>query len=347
MEQELPRKLEELLTRFSIPFDDSAELIEKCWMPVDTARMRAFYRHELTPVDEMETAHLIAHYREWREASRSVIGELDGTNSEVEGGSSIASPPIRKWPIGRVAGLFALAASLLFIFAWLGRGGAYFRDGNLQLAFRNGEVTGLENYDADWRRSAAEALESGVDRPAIIKGLQDSLPLLRGNEVPLSDAIVSPYLTIVRAQQPELKWAVLQNADSYRVELFELGESIPVFVYESKTPRSKVSKPLERGRTYQWKVYYEVGDQTLVAPKSSEKPAVFRVLDDAALQRVIAEEQVLSDSQLLLGLLYAREGLLDEAASCWQRLKEQNSNSVAIKRLLDSLNLIRGGYQEE
>jgi hypothetical protein len=78
MESELdPLKsdLERLLARYNIPVNDTAELIDECSVPINVERIRRFYRQELTAQEAEETAHLIAHYRPWRVASRQVIAE--------------------------------------------------------------------------------------------------------------------------------------------------------------------------------------------------------------------------------------------------------------------------------
>jgi hypothetical protein len=309
--------------------------------PVDEALISAFYAGQLTGVDAMDVAFRLTHEEVWLQAGNKVLLERAKAGAAAERVVSLAL--LLKWVESRrrpVAFTFAVAAMIVVAFFAWGRP-EQFRDGGNLVAFRSGRVSGLDAYPQQWRDAAADAMQEGIKPPKAYDQIEAALPVHRSDGAPLSEAIIAPYLTAVREQQPELNWKPLPGATSYRVEVAEAGTDAPLLSQETDTTNWKVSQPLEPGRAYQWRVYFAVGDDSFVAPKATELPAAFWILDDAALQRLAADEKDVSGSKLLQGLLYAREGLADEAEAVWGQLLAENPTSDLVEKLLADLRAVR------
>jgi hypothetical protein len=335
--------MRELYDKFGIPLDDDYLAPGDGDETVDNALIRGYYDETLPPGVEERVEYLIAHFVDWHDASRKYLlsqppGELEPVPMHDRFGRR------RKALIG---GILALAASLAFALLWPWRSPS-FTDGDVQVALmRDGRVSGLDNYDAAWREAAGDAFQKGLPLPAEFERLANAASANGRGDQRLSAAILRPYLTAVQETQPELVWKGSQDANRYRVEVFEVGGADPVRVEETVSSVWRVSPPLTRGTIYWWRVAYLVGNRTLSTPSSNETPAVFCVISDETVQRIKVEERNLSDSQFLLGLLYAREGLLDDAEAKWSQLEKENSGSELVGKLLTSLRTMRGGRSDE
>ena len=98
------------------------------------------------------------------------------------------------------------------------------------------------------------------------------------------------------------------------------------------------SQALQPGEVYEWEVEALRADELIAkAPAPPEPEARFAVLPNDKqqdLQRLRAE---LGKSHLLLGLAYARAGLVPEARAEFQQLVQENPRSQLPKSLLASL----------
>jgi lipopolysaccharide biosynthesis regulator YciM len=72
----------------------------------------------------------------------------------------------------------------------------------------------------------------------------------------------------------------------------------------------------------------------LKAPRPPAPQAKFHVLDAAMANELAQARRVYARWRLVLGLLYARAGLLDEAEREFRALREANPNSELAHRLL-------------
>lgn len=122
---------------------------------------------------------------------------------------------------------------------------------------------------------------------------------------------VSPSATAVEDQRPEFRWPRVEGA-SYSVTVADTS----TVVAESprlETARWRSNVALARGKVYSWQVKIEKADETLVMPAPPSPPALFRIVtatDQAELERARKERP---DDHLLLGVLYARAGVVDHA----------------------------------
>lgn len=99
--------------------------------------------------------------------------------------------------------------------------------------------------------------------------------------------------------------------------------------------------PLKRGGVYSWQVKAVKDGREFISPRPPASQAKFRVLDSATLNELQQARRAYGSSHLLLGLLYARAGLLDEAEREFGALQKANPDSAQARRLLGEIRRLR------
>jgi len=113
-------------------------------------------------------------------------------------------------------------------------------------------------------------------------------------------------------------------------ELFTFADASPQITGLSWT----ATQPLKRGGIYYWQVKATKGGREFKAPSRGAPQAKFRVLDAARASELMQARRAYGSSRLMMGLLYAQAGLLDEAEREFRVLQKANPNSELIQRLL-------------
>src|SRR5262249_23477688 len=94
--------------------------------------------------------------------------------------------------------------------------------------------------------------------------------------------------------------------------------------------------PLRRGETYSWVVSAITAQGELTIPAASEPQRKIKVLGERNF-RALMKLKRQTGSPLVLGLFYARSGLIFEAEREFQRMVEKNTDSPLAKNLLDQV----------
>src|SRR5262249_31850156 len=98
-----------------------------------------------------------------------------------------------------------------------------------------------------------------------------------------------------------------------------------------------LEKPLARGHVYNWMVEAVKEGRRVRAPGLDKPYASFKVLDDAGAREVREARQKWPGSQLLLGALYARAGVREQAVREFEALQAENPGSPLAKKLLSGV----------
>lgn len=210
-----------------------------------------------------------------------------------------------------------------------------------------GNLSGLEGVPPEHQRVVRAVLErqSVKEIVSVDRRLVERANVLRGepkNGLPFP--LVGPLGTVVRDQQPTLRWEPLAGARSYTVKIVTADGSNDKVADSGKLAGTEwtATKPLTRGKTYYWEVEAEVADGSLVvSPVVPAPDAKFRVLDSAAADELERAEREQASSHLLLGSLYAKAGLLDDAEREFRLLARANPKSPAVRRLLESVRRLK------
>jgi hypothetical protein len=168
---------------------------------------------------------------------------------------------------------------------------------------------GNSNAEADALVRAA--LTNGIKTPASLRDLAGTQSTLMGIPDVQTFAPAAPLATFVRSTRPRFSWTPLPGTALYRVEVYdEAGNDVAASTWRS-TSSWTVNRDLPAGHIYQWQV---VSDDGSIAPGPAAPVAKFATLSVASAARVsAAEARYRVSSPAALAVLYAHEGLLDEA----------------------------------
>jgi tetratricopeptide (TPR) repeat protein len=211
-----------------------------------------------------------------------------------------------------------------------------------------GQLTGLDDAPVPLQSVVKEALTGSVDIPEELRSR------LRSDEVDTrtrgtGDAndksgspLLYPVATTVRSNRPTFKWKPLTGAKYYVVRIFTsdfrlLASSEPERLTQTEwTPAQSLSS---QTRYYRWQVDVISSDEK----PADEFKGRFVVLDEVKEQELRRAEEQYPNSHLLLGSLYTKSGLFDEAEREFQMLLKENPRSSLVKKLLRDVQRSRRG----
>jgi hypothetical protein len=149
-------------------------------------------------------------------------------------------------------------------------------------------------------------------------------------------AVIEPAGKVLLGDQPTFRWSKLDGATGYVVEVYDARFN-PAATSPALTTASWTAPPLARGQVYSWQVKAIKDGQEFIAPRPPAPQAKFRILDQATADEIAHARRDYASSHLLLGLLYARTGLLAEAEQEFRALQKANPDSEIARKLLASM----------
>jgi putative zinc finger protein len=263
----------------------------------------------------------------------------------------------QRWRASRPAVVAALAAAaaLLVVAAWLttGRDGTAGRNagrtspadtpsvvlrdaGGIVTLDRAGVLTAPRALAPDDERAVAEALASRhIPVPPTVVDLAGRPESLMGRPAPArSFAALSPVGTAVITDRPTFTWTPLDGAARYSVRVFD-DRFNQVAASGGLTGTTWTpSTSLPRGSIFAWQVTATKQGGEITTPSAPNPQAKFKVLDSADADAIARARISYGDSHLVLGVLFARAGLLDEARAELQALADANRDSALASDLL-------------
>lgn len=191
-----------------------------------------------------------------------------------------------------------------------------------------------EKYEAEIR-SAATA--GRIDIPGDVRELRaGNGTLMSGGSEDIPFALLSPVGKIVETDRPTFRWRALSDATAYRVEVYDTN-----FNLVSESPRINAiawtpTRRLQRGRTLLWQVTAFVGDREIKSPVRPAPDARVMILDAAKAVELARLRREYPNEHLLLGIKYAKAGLIERARNEFRKELMKTGSPVA-RRLLRSL----------
>jgi hypothetical protein len=209
-------------------------------------------------------------------------------------------------------------------------------DGRVTLD-REGNLSGADQLPPAYQQMIRRALAGQeLGRSPLLAGLMAPGDKPRdGAEVGRVEfSVIEPVGSVTLSARPTFRWSQLNGATGYVVEVYDerfgLATTSPQITDHSWT----APKPLKRGGIYYWQVKAVKDGRELKAPRAPAPQAKFRILDAARANELAQARRAYSSWRLILGLLYAQSGLLDEAEREFRALQENNPNSEQVQRLL-------------
>lgn len=208
-------------------------------------------------------------------------------------------------------------------------------DGRWVSIDNSGGLTGLGDLSPELQQSIKEFLTAEeVKRPDILAEINGVKSALRGTGDKPSFGLLSPVGIVITEDRPVFKWEPLAGATAYRVQVSDSPSREPISsdqLPETATQWTPI-EALKRGKVYSWIVIATVNGKEIVSPLVSMPEARFKVLEEERARELNMLKRF--NSQLALGVFYAREGMLAEAGQQFQILVDKNPQSPIAKRLL-------------
>ncbi len=208
---------------------------------------------------------------------------------------------------------------------------------------QQGELTGVDSLSpAQQQMIKAALMTQRIERSPMLAGLKrNGSALMSGSDEELKFAVIAPIGKVELTDRPTFRWAALPNATNYTVEIydeqFNLVTSSPILTATTWT----IPQPLNRGALYAWQVKAKKDEQTITSPRPPAPQAKFRVLSQVKANEIAQARRTVRTSPLMLGLLYAEAGLLDEAEAEFRALQQANPTSPVARRLLANVRALQ------
>jgi len=205
----------------------------------------------------------------------------------------------------------------------------------------SGNVTGI---NAGRFAPALKAVLSGGDIQVSpdARNLRSSAGVLMGggdSGVPFK--LTGPFGKIVITDRPQFTWRPVEGAEGYTVSIYDDNYSKVATSPLLKQPTWTPGTALKRGTFYKWQVTATKDGQEIKSPVRPAPDARFKVLSSADAADIETVKRQAGGSHLLLGLMYAKAGLVSDAEREFQALAKQNPNSTIAKRLLQRIRSAR------
>lgn len=206
----------------------------------------------------------------------------------------------------------------------------------------SGNVQGVDGLPPGHRALIGNALSTGrIEASPLLAGLVQAAGTLRGGGEGAPFALLSPVGTVVRSIRPTFRWSPRDGATRYVVSVYDESFRLVVDSPPLRTTEWTPDAGFEPGEVYQWQVKADRAGMEVLSPAPPAAPARFRLLDSDEAEELAAAEGLYGGSHLLMGLLYAQAGLLDESEEELRLLRQENPESHLVRDLLRSVSNLR------
>ena len=215
---------------------------------------------------------------------------------------------------------------------------AQLNDGQGQVALdQKGNLIGVEHLPLAYQQMVKRALANQpLEKSPLLAGLNrpKSALMAGGDDQEAKFSVIEPIGKVLLSDRPTFRWSRLDGATSYVVEVYNERFNL-VFASPRLTENLWRSlQPLKRGGVYLWQVKAIKDGQEFISPRPPAPQGKFRILDEARANELKEAQRNYASSHLLLGILYARAGLLNEAEQEWRTLQKNNPDSAIVRQLL-------------
>lgn len=205
----------------------------------------------------------------------------------------------------------------------------------------NGNLKGLNAPQFESRIKAALTTQN-IEISAAARELRSKSGILMGDGQPGSPfALTTPVGKIIQSDRPQFRWRPLKDAESYVVTIYDTNFNKIVGSPTLRQSAWTSAIRLKRGVVYQWHVMAVKDGQEIKSPIRPAPEAKFKILDATAANDIATAKRQAPNSHLLLGILYANAGLINEAEREFQALLRKNPNSDVARRLLNKIKAAR------
>ena len=206
-----------------------------------------------------------------------------------------------------------------------------------------GKLFGADYLPPDYRGLVKETLTGQrLQKSPLLEGLSRPATSLMGSDKEDGEfSVIEPQGKVLIDGRPTFRWSQLDGATDYVVEVYDEGFNLVATSAKLTANSWTASQPLRRGVIYSWQVRATKDGKEFTAPRPPAPQAQFRILDQAKANELVEARRSYASSHLILGLLYAQSGLLDEAEQELRALQKANPTSSLVTQLLANLQAMR------
>ena len=157
----------------------------------------------------------------------------------------------------------------------------------------------------------------------------------------ISFALLSPVGTMVKDGRPTFRWRALPGATSYSVDVFDSSLKNVARIDRVSGTTWTPSQSLEPNQAYRWQVTALKSGEEITSPVPPTPEAKFKVLEQSKAEELNRAKKAYPNSHLILGSLYERAGLLDDAENEFRSLVSANPRSTLARKLLQEVKSLR------
>jgi predicted anti-sigma-YlaC factor YlaD len=210
--------------------------------------------------------------------------------------------------------------------------------GSLEPDSRTRLATEMAALPPDERRAVSEAIERGeIKLPSTLEELRGRPQTLLGGSHDVTRSVVlEPTGEVVMDTQPLFHWQPVAGARSYSVAVFDTSLSQIQHSPVLQVTQWKADRPLVRGRVYLWQLTATMHDgTTLIFPAPPAPEAKLEVLQKEKADQLEQFRRSHPNAHLVLGILYARAGMLTPARLELQRITPPDPDYATAQHLLE------------
>jgi hypothetical protein len=199
-----------------------------------------------------------------------------------------------------------------------------------------GNLKGFSELSPVYEKSIKEALTKGrLQLPRMPSGAGKT-DVFMGTTEEESFTLISPVGKVIQSVRPTFRWKPVKDVTHYQVLL---KDSAGKLIDSGKLKASEwtTNVPLKRGMLYSWQVVAVKNGREMIAPSPAQVAAQVKILAQAEVDELAQAKKSHPDSHLLLGILYAKAGLLDDATQELTILLKNNPGADVVKKLLNRL----------
>lgn len=216
------------------------------------------------------------------------------------------------------------------------------KDANIQIALhKDGKVTATRLLSPEEENLVKNTFtKKTVETPPFLAELISKKDILMGSSTKSPFSLIAPVGTAVQTNLPIFRWTKLEGATGYIARLFDKQFHQIAASPNLSSPEWTVQQSLKSG-IYLWQVTAIKDGKEIVVPAPPLPEAQFKVLSSDETEKLEEAQKKYQGSHLMLGILYAQAGLLDDSEKEFEALTKLNPGSKLPSELLQSIRKLR------
>ena len=209
--------------------------------------------------------------------------------------------------------------------------------GGLIVLDRQGNLSGPEPVIANQAAVKRALATTNVNVAQNLTELTGRAGKLMGGPSQSAYGLISPVGVVLINDRPTFRWLAQPGATGYEVALFDPASKKVAGSGLITATNWTVDTLLERGVIYSWQVRAIRDGKEIILPPPEAPDARFKILERAKADELERAQRSSPRSHLLLGILYAEAGMVEEAEQQFRDLVKANPESEVAKKLLSSI----------